>query len=182
MLLRNPIEAIISWWNHVQSDAIITGGLSSDDLESSILSDKFCHFAQAEARYSVYSSRLYFFVIFNFLPTYRIWRDLHLDWISMVPNLALFHFEHFKRDRVKETQRLLNFLRVPKADPARLRCLARHSFDLHKRKTKVSKSMLAKLKTVCPVAIALVEKAISDVSQLLESESYDTLPLELYLR
>ena len=49
LLLRDPSDAVASWWNHVRSGAVFgSGGMDRQGLRESVATEDFCRFAQVE--------------------------------------------------------------------------------------------------------------------------------------
>ncbi len=115
LLLRNPFNAIVSWWNHVQSGSVYYGpGLTDALLEETLGTEEFCRFARAEA---------------------ENWELQALDVLALSVDVLVVHYEDLREDFERQLTRTLRFLRVP-IEERKLDCLRRYSVVVHKRRAR----------------------------------------------
>ncbi len=86
LMLRNPYESALSYWNHLRARDSSGPGLRREDLLRSLKSDAFCRFAANEA---------------------RLWRTLALDAAAVSPEVHLMHYEEFREDPVRHLRGLM---------------------------------------------------------------------------
>ena len=153
MLIRNPYDAIISWWNHVKAKDVSGEGLDEDELQKSLMTKEFCDFAIVEVEH---------------------WRILHLDWLHLVDDLLIIHFEMMKQSPEMYLKYILNYLNIPLLKN-RLNCLKKHPHLKYKRTKKELKQY-----PICPEVIPMLEKAIKDVNEVLIEKYFEGLPWQLY--
>ena len=155
LMLRNPYDAIVSWWNHVKSSSGTADTVNSEEVERSMAEgEEFCEFASREA---------------------NLWRVLALDWITLTRDLFVMFFEDFKSDYEKELRKMLRFLKVPVSEE-RLACLRKHPIEQYKRKRKKKRS----IDFFCPEARKLVQKAVIEVDEALQATYLRSLPQGYY--
>ncbi len=154
LLLRNPYDAIASWWNHVRSRSHESPGLDTEELEESIRSAQFCNFSAQEA---------------------TLWRNLALDYLTLCGDKLVVFYENVVRDYEPELLRILRFLRVPLGQD-RLDCLRRHPLTKHKR----DRSRKEPKEHFCERSRLVVESAVREVAEALQDHMLVDVPKEYY--
>ena len=112
LLIRNPVDAIRSWWNH-KKDA------SEEPIDQDIDTPRFTRFVEAEL---------------------DRWRDTALDWILLADHLLVVHYEDLLADPLIQVERIRTFLQL-KEDKLRTKCVAKSTFTAFKRVKKQNASM-----------------------------------------
>ena len=107
LLIRNPVDAIRSWWNH-KKDA------SEEPIDQDIDTPRFTRFVEAEL---------------------DRWRDTALDWILLADHLLVVHYEDLLADPLLKLKRIRTFLKL-KEDKLRSKCVAKSTFTAFKRVKK----------------------------------------------
>jgi len=154
--LRNPYDAIVSWYNHVITGHAYGGGLPGDELEERLATQHFCDFAVSEA---------------------SDWRELVSDWSSSGLDLLVTKHEAFLKDPESELERVAHFLKVPLSE-RRLNCLRRHQMNAHLR-PKQNEQKRSRAEFFCPAAVEAVEKALEEAGEVMKEYLGDNL-LEEY--
>ena len=107
LLIRNPVDAIRSWWNH-KKDA------SEEPIDQDIDTPRFTRFVEAEL---------------------DRWRDTALDWILLADHLLVVHYEDLLANPLLQVERIRTFLKL-KEDKLRTKCVERSTFTAFKRVKK----------------------------------------------
>ena len=153
LLIRNPYEAIISFWNHDRSG---TYDSSSDygilNLQDSLHTDKFIDFAKTEI---------------------VLWEEIYLDYLSAGTHLEVLHYEDMKEDIEREVRRIHEYLQIP-VDETRLECAFMIPKERFKRKNlHYSDPFTTELHL-------MFESAMRNVQNMLIWRNLKPLPLEKY--
>ena len=107
LLIRNPVDAIRSWWNHNKD-------VTEEPIDQDIDTPRFTRFVEAEL---------------------DRWRDTALDWILLADHLLVVHYEDLLADPLLQLKRIRTFLKL-KEDKLRTKCVERSTFTAFKRVKK----------------------------------------------
>ncbi len=143
LIMRNPYEAIISWWNHLRSMDAGGAGLGVKALKNSLESDQFCKFAVGEA---------------------KLWRQLNLDVLTLSTELFVVHYQDMVKDSIGKMLEVLKFLKVPE-NRARTECTK--VFGPRKPRT-TGKNLDEGKSPFCEEAKTILDKAIVEVERVLK--------------
>lgn len=156
LLVRNPLEAVVSWWRHVRTKTVLGDGWrEADAVKRSLYTDKFCKFAEEEG---------------------LLWRDTAMDWITMGKNILVMHYETLKLDPIPVLRTLLDFVHLP-VDEERLSCIREFPILHNKR---VQMDLKESPFEGCPRAKDLILDSIAMVDRALRSRGFEALPVKDY--
>ncbi len=155
ILIRNPYDSILSFWNHDRS-GFYGHGLFRDgvlDLADSVRSDLFRDFARQEV---------------------KMWEEIYLDYLSVGSDILVVHYEDMKEDLDREARRVLDYLRFP-VEELRLQCSLTMNHDLIKRKKRppLEDPFTQDLHR-------MVDSAIDKIQEALDFRGQPPLPVEKY--
>lgn len=154
VLIRNPYEAIISFWQHDRSrtyDKAVKRGVK--DLQGTMKTEMFRDFVRLEI---------------------GLWEEIYLDFLSYSSHIMVTHYENIKNDAVGELKKIHAFLEIP-VRPDGLECIQKHSYDKYKRKHSIEYS-----NPYDKELTLRIESAIEKVQAVLIRRKLDPLPLQLY--
>ena len=154
VLIRNPYEAIISFWQHDRSqsyDKPVKRGVK--DLQKTLKTEMFRDFVKLEI---------------------GLWEEIYVDFLSYCSRVLVIHYEHMKNNLAEGLEKMHEFLEVP-VDPERLKCVKENTYDNFKRKHIVDYGNPYDEKLT-----AMIEKSIRNVQTILTRRKLEPLPLSLY--
>ena len=153
VLIRNPYEALISFWNHDRSDTYDSAqDTGIHNLGDTLMSKLFRDFVKVEI---------------------GLWEEIYVDFLSYGTHIMAVHYELFKLDPMKGLKQIHQFLGVP-INPERMQCIEERPSTKYKRKHQSYTNPYDKDLT------ALVEASITKVQKLLLKRNLEPLPLPLY--
>lgn len=155
MSIRNPYEAVISWWNHLRSEDAAGKGLEVNELKKSLQSEQFCRFAKAEA---------------------TIWTLMNLDVITLSVEVLVVQYEDMIDDNFGMLEKVMAYLGVPE-HKSRTECVKRFP---PKKPRKSGKFLTEEENPFCPEAIQILDQGILDVDSALRERGLKPLRTETY--
>ena len=159
-MIINPFQSILSWFKH--NDV----GIHSHS-EISELSYK--HKEKKEDPSIFYTKQFERFALENI----EIWRKMIEDWV-IIGDILVVHFEDVVRHRMREIERILDFLKIEKNEDKQA-CLKYCNVDMYKRKPmKLERSpYTAKLRSI-------IYDSVKKVDSILVEFGHSGIPYSKY--
>ncbi|TRY78614.1 hypothetical protein TCAL_09488 [Tigriopus californicus] len=153
LLIRSPYKTILSHWKHRHAGDEVSS-MNDVELVAGLRTKEFHEFAKMEL---------------------KIWMDIALDWLAVVPELFVIHYENFLEDKMKEIRKVLDFFNLPH-DRARLKCVASHQSSKFKRQhqNQIPKDVFT------TELLSLFDDAIEKVNKFILSRDLEPLPVSKY--
>ena len=156
LLIRNPYEALISFWNHDRSgtyDSKTSNGLL--EVAESLRSEMFRDFVRLEI---------------------RLWSEINEDYLALSPDLLVVHYEDVKDDWRGQMARIFGYIDI-EVDEVGYECYETYGKESYKRKHSSSKEWGDPF---TPELRTLIEDAIERVQRLLKLRRQPPMPVEKY--
>ncbi len=158
LLVRNPYESLLSFWNHERSNSYDGGGdVGLKHLYSSGLSSELFH-QHATLEIS-------------------LWRELYLDYLTMGSDLLVVHHEDLKDDAERELRRVHEHLGLAPVDEERLRCSLTQPFDRIRRRPPAAP---LKFDPFLPGLRDAIDAAMREVQDMMRFRGLGPLPDHKY--
>ncbi len=154
LLIRNPYDTMISFWNHDRTGSY-NGGRGRDglkDLSLSIQTEMFREFVKQEM---------------------KLWEEIYTDYLSVGSDVLVVHYEDLKTDLRGQVVRILENLEMP-VDDLRVNCSLTMPHDKVKRKSRdLEDPYDDELRDI-------IERAIDRIQEMLKFRYFSLLPVEKY--